>query len=121
MANIYGSNYQKEWINDPSEQASKGTRNAHLKCQLEDASGISAGDLVYLFKLQAKAVLVEASALVGTLGAGGLQVIDKDGNASAVAVGDELDGQVEGGLDVVLVADAGTSASVKVLVKLLMD
>jgi len=41
MAVIYGVNYEKEWVKDPAEQAAKGTRNAHIKCQLEEVVGIS--------------------------------------------------------------------------------
>jgi len=121
MADIFGSNYQLEWVNDPAEQAAKGSRNAHIKCQLDDASGIAAADVVYLHKLQNKAVFLGSEALVGTLGAGGFEAIDQDGNSTPIAVGDELDGQVEGGLDIVLIADGATSASVKVLLKYLMD
>lgn len=122
MADIYGVNYEKEWVLDPSEQAAKGTRNAHLKCQLEEASGISAGDDVYLCKIQADAILVEVSEIAGAaLGAGGLKVKDKDGNETVVVAGDSINGQVDGGLDLILVADGATAASLKVLVKLLMD
>lgn len=121
MANIFGSNYEKEWVLDPSEQADKGSRNSHEKCQLESASGIAAADVVYLYKLQQKATLTSVSALVGTLGAGGLEAIDQDGNSTSISVGDEIDGQVEGGLDIVLIADGATSASLKVLLKFLMD
>ena len=121
MADIFGSNYEKEWVLDPAEQAVKGSRNAHIKCQLEEASGIAAADVIYLHKLQNKAVFLGIDSLVGALGAGGLSAIDKDGNSSAVAVGDELDGQIEGGLDIVLTADGATAASIKVLLKYLMD
>ena len=121
MADIYGSNYEKEWVLDPSEQAAKGSRNAHIKCQLEEASGIAAADEVYLHKLQNKAVFLGLEDLVGASGAGGLTAVDKDGNSVAIAVGDELDGQIDGGLDIILTADGATSASIKVLLKFLMD
>lgn len=121
MADVYGVNYEKEWINDPAEQAAKGTRNAHIKHQLESASGIGAADKVYLCRLQADAVYLGVEALVGTLGAGGVEAIDQDGNATTLTIGDEVNGQVEGGLDIVLTADGATSATIKVLVKFLMD
>jgi len=121
MAVIYGVNYEKEWVKDPAEQAAKGTRNAHIKCQLEEVVGISAADEVYLCKLQVDATYLGSEDLVGASGAGGISAIDKDGNSVAVAVGDVLNGQIEGGLDIVLLADGATSASVKVLLKFLMD
>lgn len=121
MAVVYGDNYEKEWINDPSEKADKGTRNASIKCQFDSFAGVANGDDLYIFKLENKAKFLGKSALVGTLGAGDLKSIDKDGNETVIAVGDDLDGQVEGGLIIALEADAGTSASVDVLLQFLMD
>lgn len=121
MADVYGSNYEKEWILDPSEQAAKGSRNAHLKYQLEDFSGVAAADKLYICKIQHFSVFLGLESLVGALGAGAVEAIDKDGNATAIAVGDEVDGQIEGGLDIVLTADGATSATLKLVAKFLMD
>jgi hypothetical protein len=121
MADVFGVNYEKEWINDPAEQADKGSRNASEKCQLEKLSGINDTDKLYLYKLQNIAVLTDISALVGALGAGDLEAIDQDGNATVIEIGDEIDGQIEGGLDIVLTADGATSSELTVLLKFLMD
>lgn len=121
MANLYGVNYEKEWVLDPAEQAAKGTRNASMRIQLEEVDGIAAADVLYLHRLQNKATFLGLESLVGALGAGAVKAIDKDGNETVLAVGDEVDGQVDGGLDIVLVADGATAATIKVLVKFLMD
>ena len=84
-------------------------------------SGVAAADKLYICKIQHFSVFLGLEALVGTLGAGAVEAIDKDGNATVLAVGDEVDGQIEGGLDIVLTADGATSASVKLLAKFLMD
>lgn len=121
MADVYGVNYEKEWVNDPAEQAAKGTRNAHIKNQYEELSGVAAADVLYLCKLQEKARFLGLEALNCALGAGDVKAIDKDGNETVLAAGDEVDGQVEGGLDIVLVADGATDAALKLLVRFLKD
>lgn len=122
MANVYGSNYQKEWISDPSEQADKGTQNARIVCFYDEAAPVAAADVVYICKIQHQARLLSVEDTLGAaLGAGGLQLLDKDGNSSAVVAGDLIDGQVEGGLDLVLIADGATAPSLNLLAKFLMD
>jgi len=121
MANNYGLNYNKEWQLDPAEQADKGTRNVCPKINLEEFSGVVAADVLYICKIQHIVRFVKIEALVGLLGAGALELIDKDGNVSAVAAGDLIDGAIEGGYDLVLTADGTTSAALKVLVTFLMD
>ncbi len=121
MANNYGLNYNKEWILDPSEQADKGTRNVCPKLNLEEFSAVVAADKLFICKIQHICTLIKVEALVGLLGAGSLEIIDKDGNATGVAVGDVIDGAIEGGYDLVLTADGATSAALKVLVTFLMD
>jgi hypothetical protein len=121
MADLYGSNYNKEWIADPSEAADKGSQNAKINCFLDEVTGIAATDKLYLCKIQTLATFLGLEALVGTIGAGALEAIDKDGNATAINTGDLLDGGIEGGLDIVLTADGATSATLKVLVKTLKD
>lgn len=121
MATVYGENYQKEWIDDPARQAEKGSRNARTINQYEEASGIVSGDEVVLCKIQYRARFLGVESLVGALGAGGVAAVDKDGNSTALAAGDLLDGHIDGGLDIVLTADGATAAAIKVLVKFLMD
>jgi len=121
MALKYGVNFEKECILDPSEQADKGTQNAHIKCVYDEASSVANGDEVVLFKLQHYARFVSIQALDGALGAGDLKAVDKDGNETVIAAGDLINGQIEGGLNIVLEADALTSASLKVLIQFLMD
>lgn len=120
MAIVNGVSYQKEWVNDPSEQADKGTTNARTVNVYEEASGIASGDVVKLYKLQHGARFIGVEALVGTLGAS-LRATDKNGASVALVAGDFVDGQVEGGLDIELLAAGPTSASLKVLIKFLMD
>jgi hypothetical protein len=122
MANVYGSNYQKEWINEPSEQADKGSSNASIKCFYDEAAGVAAADLVYICKIQHSVRLLSVTDVAGAaLGAGGLTVVDKDGNSTAVSAGDSIDGQVDGGLDLILTADGATAANLKLLAQFLMD
>lgn len=121
MANVYGENYTKEWINDPAEQADKGTSNVTLKGFYEEITGIADTDSVFICKIQHRVRFLELESIVGALGAGALRVIDKDGNATAVAAGDLIDGAIEGGLDLVLTADGTTAATLKVFVRLLQD
>jgi len=121
MANIYGDNYAKEWISDPSEQADKASRNACVKSFYEEASGISAADEIFICKIQHLVRFISLEAVVGALGAGALNVVDNAGNSTAVTAGDLIDGQIEGGLDLILTADGATSAALSALVKVLLD
>ena len=121
MANKYGVNYTKEFIQEPSEKAAKATRNAPIKCNFEEVTGVASGDEVFLCKLNHKAIFLGLESIVGALGAGDVKIVDKAGNETVIAKGDLVNGQVEGGVSVVLVADGTTAASLKVLVKFLMD
>lgn len=121
MANIYSSEYTQEFLTEPSQQAPKGTQNAPIKCFLGSATTVASADVVYLCKLQHKAVFLGLESVVGALGAGAVQAIDNKGTVTAIAKGDEVNGQVEGGVSICLVADGTTAATLKVLVKFLMD
>jgi hypothetical protein len=121
MAIINGSNYEKEWVLDPAEQADKGTRASYVRSYYDDFTGVAAADELYICRLQNDARLVSIESLSGTLGAGALNAIDKDGNATPIVAGDLVNGQVEGGLDIVLTADGATSADLDILVRWLMD
>lgn len=121
MANKYGTEYTKEWINDPAEQADKGTRNAHIKAFYETFPTVANTDVLYICKLQHRAYFLGLESLDGALGSGDVKVIDKDGDETTIVPGDLVDGQVEGGLDLVLIADGTTAASLKLLAKFLMD
>ena len=102
MANVYGANYEKEWIKDPSEQADKGTRNACYRVNFEEFTGAAAADKLFICKIQHIVRFVKIESLVGVLGSGSLEIVDKDGNATAVVVGDLIDGAIEGGYDLIL-------------------
>lgn len=122
MADVYGSNYQKEWVDEPAVQADPGTRNARILCFYDEFTGIADTNDVHICKIQNKARFIGIEALDGgTLGDGALNAVDKDGNATAISEGDMLDGEVDGGLKIVQVADATTSAALKLIVKFLMD
>jgi len=121
MAKVYGENYAKEWVNEPAEQADKGTRNCNIKASYEKAVGLVNTSEFLICKIQHIVRFVELEILVGTRGAGDLEIIDKDGNATAVTSGMLIDGAIEGGYDLVLTADAATTGTLEVLAKFLMD
>jgi len=86
MAVINGSNYEKEWVLDPSEQADKGTRASYVRSYYDQFTGVAAADELYILKLQNDARFKGIEALVGALGAGALEARDKDGNVKATLV-----------------------------------
>jgi hypothetical protein len=59
MADIYGSNYQKEYIDSPKQFADIGEYNGKLRCMFDSFSGASGGDVVYFGKLPAGARVIE--------------------------------------------------------------
>lgn len=121
MANKLGTNYTLEWATEPQLKAAKATRNAAVKGSLDSFTGVAAADVLFICKLQQNGIFLGLEEVVGTLGAGAVKAIDKAGNETTIVKGDVVNGQKDGGLDIVLVADAGTSAAVTILAKFLMD
>lgn len=121
MANVYGVNYQKEWRNEPSQKAAKGVRNAAIKANYEEFTGVASADVLYICKFHTNVKFLGLEGVTGTIGAGAVKVISPDGSEVTLAKGDTINGQVEGGVDLVLVADGTTSAALKVLAKFLAD
>jgi hypothetical protein len=122
MASKYGSNYTLEWINDPSEQAERGSSNASVQGFYDEVAAVADGDDVFLCKIQHVMRFLGLESIVGDLGAGDVKIVDKDGNETVVVAGDLIDpALVEGGYDLVLEADADTDAALKFYAKFLMD
>ena len=117
MANKYDAGYTKEWINDPAEQADAGTQKNKITATLAEFPVVASADVLYIEKLQHKGYFLGLESLVGALGAGAVQAIDKDANVTVLAKGDIVNGQIEGGLNIVLVADGASAAAIKLLCK----
>lgn len=67
MADIYGSNYNKEYIKEPKEAANVGEIAGKVRLILDEFSGASGGDDVYFGKLQKGAIILSiASSGTGT-------------------------------------------------------
>lgn len=59
MANIYGSNYTKEYINSPKEFADIGEYNGKVRCMFDSFSGAAGGDVLYFGKLPIGARVID--------------------------------------------------------------
>lgn len=59
MADIYGSNYQKEYIDSPKQFAEIGEYNGKLRCMFDSFSGAAGGDVLYFGKLPAGARVID--------------------------------------------------------------
>jgi hypothetical protein len=106
MADIYGSNYQKEFINEPKEAANVGEYNGKQRVAIDSFSGAAGGDDVYCAKLPANAFILNLSAI----GAGTSPVFN-------VAVGDKLSSEQ----DIVCTLDGDAAASGKIWVEYSLD
>jgi hypothetical protein len=78
MANIYGDNYTKEFINQPSERSNVGEVHAKVKALYDQKSGGVAADVLTFGKLPANALVLA----LGSVGAGASPVFN-------VAAGDK--------------------------------
>jgi len=65
MANIYGSNYQKEFINEPKEAANVGEYAGKQRVAIDSFSGAAGSDDVYCAKLPAGSFVLAASVIGG--------------------------------------------------------
>lgn len=59
MANIYGSNYNKEFIASPKQFAEVGEYNGKVRCMFDSFSGAAGGDVLYFGKLPAGARVID--------------------------------------------------------------
>jgi len=106
MADIYGSNYQKEFINEPSEAAAIGEYNGKQRVAIDSFSGAAGSDDVYFAKLPAGAFILA----FGNIGAG-------TAPSFSVSVGDKLSQST----DLVCTLDGDASASGKIWVEYSLD
>jgi hypothetical protein len=106
MANIYGSNYQKEFINEPKEAANVGEYNGKQRVAIDEFSGAAGSDDVYFAKLPANAFILNLTVIGG-------------GTAPTfnVAIGDKLSAEQE----IICSLDADASASGKCWVEYSLD
>ena len=96
MADVFGSNYTKEYISSPKQFADIGEYNGKVRCMFDSFSGAAGGDVVYFGKLPA-----------------GARVIDVKGSGLGTApvfshaLGDKLSAKA----DVTVTLDADASAN----------
>lgn len=107
MANLYGENYTKEFINDPSEAANVGEYNGKQRVSIDSFSGAAGGDLVSFAKLPYNAFILA----FGNIGAGTAPTFN-------VAVGDKLSAI---GTDIICTLDGDALASGKIWVEYALD
>lgn len=106
MADIYGSNYQKEFINEPKEAANPGEYAGKQRVAIDEFSGAAGGDDVYMAKLQKGAFILG----FGNIGAGTTPVFN-------VSVGDKLSDST----DIICTLDGDAAASGKIWVEYSLD
>lgn len=100
MADLYGANYTKVYVNKPSEKAGKGEFNGHVKTLYDEYTFLAeagTSDVVYLGKLPAGARVVGGKVKCPSTGAtgifdlgylaNGVDAADADGFAAAVDPG----------------------------------
>jgi hypothetical protein len=106
MADVYGSNYQKEFVNIPSEQGAIGEMGGKVKAAFDSFSGASGGDDVYFGKIPAGARILSLNEIGG-------------GTAPSfnVAVGDKISSEQ----DLICTLDADAAASGSCWVEYLLD
>ncbi len=106
MADIFGGNYTKEFINEPSEAAAVGEYNGKQRVAIDSFSGAAGSDDVYFAKLPVGAFILNLSVIGG-------------GTAPTfnVAIGDKLSASQ----DIICSLDADGSASGKCWVEYSLD
>jgi hypothetical protein len=106
MADVYGSNYNKEFIQVPSEQAAIGEYGGRKKVMFDTFSGASGSDDVYFGKIPA--------------GARVLAITESGGGTAPtfnIAVGDKISSET----DLICSLDADASASGFCFAEYLLD
>lgn len=106
MANVYGSNYDKEFIQDPSSPANIGEYGGKVKVMLDSFSGAVAADDVYFGKIPAGALILSISAI----GAGTAPTFN-------VAVGDKISAEQ----DLICTLDGDTTPAGKCFCQYVLD
>lgn len=106
MADIFGSNYSKEFIQEPSQAAAVGEYNGKQRVAIDEFSGAAGGDDVYMAKLPLNAFILNLS----HIGAGTAPTFN-------VAVGDKLSAET----DIICTLDGDASASGKIWVEYSLD
>jgi hypothetical protein len=106
MANIYGSNYQKEFINEPKEAANVGEYAGKQRIAIDEFSGASGGDDVYMAKLPAGSFIIAFN----HIGGGTAPTLN-------VSVGDKLSSEQ----DIICTLDGDAAASGKIWVEYSLD
>lgn len=99
MADVYGSNYDKEFIQDPKQPANIGEFGGRKKVMFDEFSGAAGGDDVYYGKIPAGARVLALS----NIGAGTAPSFN-------VAVGDKITSESD--LICTLDVDAAASGSI---------
>jgi len=106
MADVFGSNYQKEFINVPSEQGAIGEMGGKVKASFDSFSGAAGSDDVYFGKIQSGARILAIS----SIGTGTAPVFN-------VAIGDKLSSEQ----DLICTLDVDAAASGSIWVEYLLD
>lgn len=106
MAIINGSNYQKEFINEPSEAANIGEYNGKQRVSIDSFSGAAPADDVYFAKLPVGAFILA----FGNIGAGTSPSFN-------VSIGDKLSSST----DIICTLDGDALASGKIWVEYSLD
>jgi hypothetical protein len=88
MANIYGGNYTKEFINEPSEAANVGEYSGKQRVAIDSFSGAGASDVVTFALLPPNAFIL-AVTVIGGGTAPTFTGTDEDG-AVTIAAGEKL-------------------------------
>lgn len=106
MANIYGDNYNKEFILDPSQPANIGEYGGKKKVMFDRFSGAAGGDDVYFGKLPIGALVLNIS----HIGGGTAPVF-------SVAVGDKVSVET----DLICTLDGDAAASGLIFCEYILD
>jgi len=106
MANIYGSNYNKEYNLDPRQKGEIGENGGRVRCFYDSFSGAAAADVLFFGKLPKGARVIRIS----HSGLGTAPVYN-------LAVNDKLVAE----LDMQATLDVDASASGYVLVEFILD
>lgn len=105
MANIYGDNYTKEFLNVPSERASVGEYKGKVKVLFDKISAGAAGDVLSIGKLPAGARVLAVDSVNG------------DNPSCNVAKGDSISSETT----VQFTLGAAPAANIKAWVLFVMD
>ena len=106
MADINGSNYNLEFVAEPSQQAAIGEYGGRKKIMYDEFSGAAGGDVVFFGKIPAGARILDLK----NIGAGTAPVFN-------IAVGDKIASLQ----DITCTLDGDASAAGSVWVEYILD